>query len=142
MEDKTNPGSMIIVYAVPVKNNDQITGVLFKVADGTSLSTITNSITFGKSGAAYMINDKGTSIANANKDKVLKMDNIIENAKKDPSLKAMADTVKSMLKGGTGNTETCNRFVIWIFLDRRDHHRSDSRQTADIADSDLAETIA
>lgn len=80
MEDKTNPGSMIIVYAVPVKNNDQITGVLFKVADGTSLSTITNSITFGKSGAAYIINDKGTSIANTNKDKVLKMDNIIEKA--------------------------------------------------------------
>ena len=104
IEDKTKPGSMIIVYAVPVKNNDQITGVLFKVADGTSLSAMTDSITFGKSGTAYMVNDKGTSIANANKDKVLKMDNIIENAKKDQSLKAMADTVQNMLKGSSGNS--------------------------------------
>jgi methyl-accepting chemotaxis protein len=104
IEDKTKPGSMIIVYAVPVKNNDQVTGVLFKVADGTSLSAMTDSITFGKSGTAYMVNDKGTSIANANKDKVLKMDNIIENAKKDQSLKAMADTVQNMLKGSSGNS--------------------------------------
>ena len=51
-----------------------------------------------------MVNDKGTSIANANKDKVLKMDNIIENAKKDQSLKAMADTVQNMLKGSSGNS--------------------------------------
>ena len=51
-----------------------------------------------------MINNKGTSIANANKDKVLKMDNIIENAKKDQSLKAMADTVQNMLKGSSGNS--------------------------------------
>ncbi len=104
IEDKTKPGSMIIVYAVPVKNDDQVTGVLFKVADATSLSAITDSITFGKSGAAYMINNKGTSIANANKDKVLKMDNMIENAKKDQSLKAIADTVQSMLKEGSGNS--------------------------------------
>ena len=65
---------------------------------------MTDSITFGKSGTAYMVNDKGTSIANANKDKVLKMDNIIENAKKDQSLKAMADTVQNMLKGSSGNS--------------------------------------
>lgn len=104
IEDRTKPGSMIMVFAVPVKNNDQVIGVLFEAMDGNALSDITDSIKFGKSGTAYMVNNVGTAIANANRDKVLKMDNIIENAKKDASLKTMADTVKTIIQGKTGNS--------------------------------------
>jgi Methyl-accepting chemotaxis protein len=102
VENKTAPGTMIINYAVPVKWNNTIVGVLFAVRDGNSLSEITNKITFGKSGKAYMINKEGTTIANYNKDMVLKMDNSRKNAEKDPSLNDMVSVQKKMLEGQVG----------------------------------------
>ena len=103
IENKTAPGTMIMVFAVPVKDGTQINGVLFKIVDGNALSQITNGITFGKSGQAYMVNSSGTSIANSNKDMVLKGDNIIQDAQKDPKLNVMAETVKQILQKGSGN---------------------------------------
>lgn len=103
IENKTNPGTIIVNYAVPVKHNGKIIGVLFKVCDGNALSEFVRKITFGKSGQAYMINKEGTTIANYNKDLVLKMDNIFKNAEKDTALKSMADVQKEMVKGQPGN---------------------------------------
>ena len=103
IEDKTKAGRMIITYAVPVKWNENIVGVLFKVCDGNSLSDITNNIKFGKSGQAYMINAKGTTIANYNKELVLKMDNASNNLAKNPALKDMVDVQKEIVKGQPGN---------------------------------------
>ncbi|BCZ49264.1 methyl-accepting chemotaxis protein [Clostridium gelidum] len=102
IEDKTNPGSMIMNYAVPVKWNDKIVGVIFKVRDGNNLSEMTNKIVLGASGKAYMINSKGTTIANYNKDLVIKMDNIFDNLAKNPNLQDMVNVQKEMLKGGVG----------------------------------------
>ena len=103
VEDKTNPGNMIMSYAVPVKWNDKIVGVIFKVRDGNNLSAITNKISFGASGRAYMINSNGTTIANYNKDLVLKMDNASNNLAKNPSLKDMVSIQKEMLKGSVSS---------------------------------------
>ncbi len=103
LEDKTKPGSIIMNYAVPVKWSGKIVGVIFKVRDGNNLSDITNKIVFGSAGKAYMINSKGTTIANYNKDLVLKMDNTFDNFAKNPNLKAMVDIQKEMLKGMVGS---------------------------------------
>ncbi len=103
IEDKTEEGRMIINYAVPVKWKGNIVGVLFKVCDGNMLSDITDKITFGKSGQAYMINKEGTTIANYNKELVLKMDNTLKNLASNPALKDMVDVQKEMLKGQAGN---------------------------------------
>ena len=103
IEDKTNPGSMIMNYAVPVKWNDKIVGVIFKVRDGNNLSEMTNKIAFGESGKAYMVNSKGTTIANYNKDLVIKMDNSFDNLAKNPNLQDMVNIQKEMLKGGVGS---------------------------------------
>ena len=103
IEDKTNPGSMIMNYAVPVKWNDKIVGVIFKVRDGNNLSEMTNKIVLGASGKAYMINSKGTTTANYNKDLVIKMDNSFDNLAKNPNLQDMVNVQKEMLKGGVGS---------------------------------------
>ncbi len=103
IENKSEPGTMIITYAVPVKYNDSIIGVLFKVADGNSLSDITDKITFGETGSAYMINQEGTTVANTNRDLVLAQDNTINNLKDNPKLESMASVIKEMLKGGAGH---------------------------------------
>ena len=94
--------SMVMIYAVPIKNGDKIVGILTAVRDGNVLSDITKDITFGKTGQAFMINKQGTAVANANKDMVLKGDNINENVKKDSNLKALADIQNKMMKGESG----------------------------------------
>ena len=98
---KTN-NKIIIIYAVPIKNGNEVVGVLIAVRDGNALSDITKDITFGKTGQAFMINNQGTTVAHADKDKVLKSDNIIENVKKDSALKLLADIEKKMMNGESG----------------------------------------
>lgn len=102
--DKTT-GSIIIVFAVPIKTGDEVSSVLFTVRDGTFLCESTNKITFGKTGTAFMINSEGTSIAHTKKENVLNKDNIFENYKKDPGLKQLAEMQRTMTQGVSGYSE-------------------------------------
>lgn len=95
-------GSLIIVYAVPIKLNGQIVGVLAALKDGNDLTGMTNDITFGKSGKAFMINEKGTKIAHSNRELVVNMDNDFDNAKQDASLDALVNLEKQMTEGRSG----------------------------------------
>lgn len=94
--------SLIINYAVPIKNNDEIVGVLIATEDGNSLSSLISDITYGKTGKAYILNSKGTTIAHPDKSLVAKMDNIIDKAKKDSNLKELAALDTKMVSGETG----------------------------------------
>lgn len=93
---------MVIVYAAPIKNGNQIVGVITAVRNGKTLNDITKDITFGKSGQAFMINKQGTAVANVNEQIVLKGDNINEDVKKDSKLKPFADIEKKMMNGESG----------------------------------------
>ncbi|ADK15535.1 MULTISPECIES: methyl-accepting chemotaxis protein [Clostridium] len=94
--------AMVIVYAAPIKNGNQIVGVITAVRNGKTLNDITKDITFGKSGQAFMINKQGTAVANVNEQIVLKGDNINEDVKKDSKLKPFADIEKKMMNGESG----------------------------------------
>ncbi|AWI05413.1 methyl-accepting chemotaxis protein [Clostridium drakei] len=95
-------GDVVVVYAVPIKNNNEVVGVLIETRDGNRLSDITNAVKFGKTGYAFMMKKDGTNIANNNKDLVVKMYNPIEAAKKDSKLKPLAEIEKKMGAGETG----------------------------------------
>ena len=99
--------SVIIAFAVPIRYNNEIVGVLSSVLDGNGLSKITNDIKVGKTGSTFMVNLDGTMIANENKDFVLNMENPIKDAENDPSFKSFADVVGHMTKGekGTGRCD-------------------------------------
>ena len=62
--------SMIMTYAVPIRNNDQIVGVLVAYANGNALSELCKDIQIGEGGDAFMINSSGITIANRNQEKV------------------------------------------------------------------------
>lgn len=94
--------SVVIVYAAPIKDNNAIKGVLMSTRDGNVLSSMTNDIQFGKSGTAFMINNKGTNIANKDKNLVMKMDNNFENVKNDPELKPLVALEQQMVVGKEG----------------------------------------
>jgi len=94
--------SIIIAYAVPIRQNGSIIGVLVATRDGSALSNITNEITFGDMGKAFMINKNGVKIAHSNIDLVMQMDNDLENVKENPELASLAELEKQMIEGKTG----------------------------------------
>ena len=79
-EDKK---SMSMIYAVPVKNQDKINGVLVSIRDGMELSEMIKQIQFGNTGSAYMINKDSYSIAFKDSSMPLNRYNSIEEAKKN-----------------------------------------------------------
>jgi len=94
--------TLVVVYAVPIKDGDEVVGVLVATRDGNELSQITKDITYGKSGSAFMIGKTGVTIAHTNKDLVMNMDNIIENSKSNPELEALANIEMKMIEGQAG----------------------------------------
>lgn len=95
-------GSIIVVYAVPIRDGDTVKGVLFAGRDGNELSDITDKINFGEHGEAFMLNNKGTTIAHANRDLVLKMDNDLENVLSNPGLQSIVELEQKMVDGKEG----------------------------------------
>ncbi len=93
---------MVVIYAVPVKYYDKIIGALIETRDGDYLSEMTNQVKIGQTGYAFMIKKDGTNIASNDKNKVIQMYNPVEEAKKDTTLKAIADIEVKMGAGETG----------------------------------------
>jgi methyl-accepting chemotaxis protein len=88
--------SLIVNFAVPVKANGKVVAVLLGSRDGNELSNIISDIKYKTTGKAFMVNTKGITIAHTNKDLVVQMDNIVENAKKDQSLSELAGIITKM----------------------------------------------
>ncbi|WP_029451213.1 methyl-accepting chemotaxis protein [Clostridium algidicarnis] len=95
-------GTIVVVYATPIKNNNEVVGALLQVRDGNQLSSLTNQIKFGETGSGYMIKKDGTIISHSNKDLVMNMYNTAEEAKKDDKLQKLADIENKMGLGETG----------------------------------------
>lgn len=94
-------GGVTIMYAVPIREDDQIVGILAASRDD-DLKAITEDITFAKTGRAFMINKQGVKVAHSNQELVLKMDNDFENVKKDPTLQSLVNLEKQMVEGKKG----------------------------------------
>ena len=100
---KSNGSGTDIVISAPIWKDGlydtEIVGVIFGVLKGEYLSEITNQITVGDTGKAYIIDKTGTTIADFNQELVNSMENSIEMAKTDKTLQAMASIEQEALKG-------------------------------------------
>jgi len=94
--------SVVLIYAVPIKADNEIKGVLTATRDGYDLSNITNNIQFGKSGEAYMISNTGITIAHKDKNLVMEMYSTFEDVKENPELKPLMELEKQMIEGKEG----------------------------------------
>lgn len=56
-------GRSLIMFAVPIINNDAVVGVLFGQSDASLLSDVTDELGFGESGWAFIIDSDGMLIA-------------------------------------------------------------------------------
>lgn len=69
--------SPVIMYAVPIKVNNQIKGALIARRDGTELNDITDELGFGKRGYSFVIREDATLYSHPDRDLVLEQINVL-----------------------------------------------------------------
>lgn len=102
MENMTKPGTLVVTYFVPIKNNDEIIGVLFKVRDGSTLVDITSKLSFGNDGQAFIMNSKGVNVANKDINLIISKVNPIEMAAEVPAMQSLAEYEKKVIQEKSG----------------------------------------
>jgi len=104
-------GKIVTIFAVPIRKtedmNSPVVGVLMARKDGTqTLSNLVAELkTPYESGYAFLLNEKGTTIAHRNQEFVNNQFNPVEEAVKDSSLRSLAEMVTSAFKKKSGKTE-------------------------------------
>ena len=93
-------GGLVTVVAAPIKSGGKVVGVFTGTMSIAELSKKVGEVKIGKTGYAYMIRSDGLTIANPNKELVMK-DNPLKNEKLPPSLR---QTTERMVKGEAGVT--------------------------------------
>ncbi|MDR3592500.1 MAG: methyl-accepting chemotaxis protein [Negativicutes bacterium] len=94
-------GALVTVFASPVKTAEgKVLGVFFGAIDLSEISKKVGEVKIGKTGYAYMLKGDGLTVANPNKELVMK-DNPLKNEKLPPSLRQAAER---MIKGEAGVT--------------------------------------
>lgn len=102
---KTTDTLSVIVAAPLWKDglaNTEIIGMVLFVPQETFLNDIVCDIQVSPNGSAYMINKKGDVVAHKNMDLVHNQSNTMEDAKTDPSQKALAALEQRMVNGEQG----------------------------------------
>ncbi len=92
-------GSLVIMFAVPIKNNDQVVGVLIGRLDGEMLSAIVDRLGFGENGGANILGADGTIFAHPNRDYVLDQRNPLTDTS---DLAGYGEAIRALGVGNTG----------------------------------------
>ena len=95
-------GEPVLIYAVPIFTDNQVTGVLYGVRDGDDLSRIVDLLGYGESGYAYIISNEGTVMAHVRRELVIDQFNPIEAVREDASLEPLSDLFQQILRERSG----------------------------------------
>lgn len=95
-------GELVLNYVVPIYQNTRIVGGLLGSYKGVALSDLSDAITYGKDGYAYIVDAEGTVIAHKNRDLVRNRFNPILDAEKDPSLESTKVMFEKILANKAG----------------------------------------
>ncbi|KNF07763.1 methyl-accepting chemotaxis sensory transducer protein [Gottschalkia purinilytica] len=95
-------GENLILYSVPIKNGDDIDGVLVAARSGKNLDAMISGASLIKSGYTYVVNNEGVIISHENKDLNSNKYNLVYDPKnsKDTELN---DAINYILKEKEGN---------------------------------------
>ncbi|WP_303864143.1 methyl-accepting chemotaxis protein [Alkalibaculum bacchi] len=95
-------GEVVLIYATPIERDGKIVGALLGRRDGNALSDITDTLKYGETGQAYIVDKEGTIIACPDRNVVSNQINSIKAAEADESEKASAKFHKKVLEEKTG----------------------------------------
>ena len=93
---------MVIVISAPIKNNDNVVGVLSAVSDASKLNEIISSLDLANDGYGFIINKTGVKMAHKDYSLVENADNDLDNVSNDPSLKELTSIEEKMIEGKSG----------------------------------------
>ena len=102
LESRFEVGSMELFVSVPIKDNNKVIGVLIGSLDGNFLSDTIADVTFGKTGASFMVNAQGVDIADDDKENVTGQVSFSEKAKTDSSFAGLGKITEQMAAGQSG----------------------------------------
>lgn len=106
---------LVMMLSTPIKRDNKVVGVLIARIDGYYLSDITDTITFGETGYAFILNEEGTFLAHGNREVVANQVNYIEEGGDN------AHIVNHLVNNERGNYdyfyEGINRYVAFDRLD-------------------------
>jgi methyl-accepting chemotaxis protein len=91
-----------LVYATPIMNNGKVVGVLIARRDGYVLSNITDTLGYGASGYAYMVNREGTVVAHPDRTRVEALQNPINESESNEVLRPVAELFRTILNEKEG----------------------------------------
>lgn len=101
--DSRTDGTMVIVFATPLMNNGNITGVLYATYDANVLSLMTDKIKLNGKGYTVILSSNGNTIAHDDRNLVYKRENNIKNIENDPKLERLIRLEKKMVAGERGS---------------------------------------
>lgn len=94
--------SAVLMYAVPIYNEDKVVGVLIARRDGNALFDIIDKMGYGDNGYAYILNKDGVVVAHPNRDYVMNQFAPMEEVKEKPELESLAEAFKEILASKKG----------------------------------------
>lgn len=92
-------GSVVMAFAVPVKENGKIVGAMVGIRDVEFLSAIITEINMGGESYSYLLDNGSKMVAHPNIQMIKDQFNIEEQAKANPNLMPLLDFSKKMLTG-------------------------------------------
>lgn len=99
-------GELTTIISAPLwengEANTKIVGCVMFIPDAQFLNDIVRGIQVGESGSAYINNHSGTTVAHANEQVVIDMENAQEMAKTDKQLKKLAAIEYKVMNGESG----------------------------------------
>lgn len=95
-------GDLVLMYSVPIMQEEKVVGALVGRRDGNSLSDIVKELGYGESGYAFMINEEGTIVAHPDKDRVLTQFNPIKQVAEDNTLTSLSLFIEKALRENKG----------------------------------------
>jgi PAS domain S-box-containing protein len=100
-------GTMVVMFAVPIKNDGNVLGVLYAALEAEELCMVVESISHESNLSAFIINAEGLLIADKNRDLVYASENLLTNALNDSAQSEFLPYLKQITKGKT-NSVLCN----------------------------------
>lgn len=94
--------SSSIMFAAPLVFNEKIVGALIGVSDGAALNDITDQMTYGKAGFAFIVDSDGSLDSYPERDYVTAQRNVITDIKENGVLKDLGTKMKEVGFGKTG----------------------------------------
>ena len=94
-------GSIIIVFAVPIKDGNTVKGALVAGRNGNELSNFIEDMQYNEQ-EVFMIDNEGTTIANKDRSRVQEMYNIFKEYESNPELEQVYNIQKKMTEGESG----------------------------------------